>query len=199
MFLPNMPFKSYTKKIFVLKAFLLAGRWTFFMAMGGPVSGKGQLVQIPDCRCAMVTSVSAGKTDIQDVLQRQENRQQMVAIFSLQWLAWTLFWLTNVNGSIIRPLHSDFCAYPNFTEVHIWWQLFLKLHNKINRAKNSTQLPSSSMGVQGFLALPWLWHCILFSGQNGDIAAQLKDLEFSVEFWPSKKSLTEVQRDQISQ
>lgn len=53
------------------------------MAMGGPVSGKGQLVQIPDCRCAMGTSVSAGKTDIQDVLQRQENRQQMVAIFSL--------------------------------------------------------------------------------------------------------------------
>lgn len=54
------------------------------MAKSGPVTGKGQLVQIPDCRHAMGTSVSAGKTDIQDVSQRQENRQQMAAIFSLQ-------------------------------------------------------------------------------------------------------------------
>lgn len=56
----------------------------FFMAMDEPVNRKGQLVQIPDCRCAMGTSVSAGKTDIQDVLQKPENRQQMAAIFSLQ-------------------------------------------------------------------------------------------------------------------
>lgn len=57
----------------------------FFMAMDEPVNGKRQLVQIPDCRCAMGTSVSAGKTDgIQDNLQKSENKQQMAAIFSHQ-------------------------------------------------------------------------------------------------------------------
>lgn len=56
----------------------------FFVAMDEPVNGKRQLLQIPDYRCAMGTSVSAGKIDIQDNLQKSENKQQMAAIFSHQ-------------------------------------------------------------------------------------------------------------------
>lgn len=63
---------------------LFWGEGVFFMAVDEPINGKGQLVEIPDCRCAMGTSVSAGNTDIQATLQKPENRQQMAAIFHHQ-------------------------------------------------------------------------------------------------------------------
>lgn len=171
----------------------------FFTAMDEPVNGKGQLVQIPDCRCAMGTSVSAGKTDIQDILQKPENRQQMAAIFSLQWPAWTLFWLATVNGSIIWPVPSDFSIYLKLREVHIWWKLFLKLCN-INRASNITQFPSSSMGEHGYLTnCSQAPTCVLSSGQTGDVPAKVEDPHFTTGFCLSTRGLTEVQRDQIAQ
>lgn len=133
-------------------------------------------------------------TDIQDTLQKPENRQQMAAVFHHQWLTWTLLankceWLHYLTNSL-RFLHLS-----KVERTAYWWLLFLKLPNKA-RANNSTQVPSSSVGEQGCLAAHRLWPCILSHDQNGNVHAQLKGTGFSVGFSLSTTSLTEVQRDQ---
>lgn len=123
-----------------------------------------------------------------DTLQKPKNRQQMAAIFIHQWLAWTPFWLTSVNGLIICPVLSDLCIYLKLRKLHTWWQLFFKLPNK-NKASKQHSIPRH-------FAVHRLCLFLLSRGQNGDIHAQLKGPGFSVGFWLSATSLTEVQRDQ---
>lgn len=123
-----MPFSCYSNKNLCPEASLLWWGW--------------QLAQILDCRCAVGNICLSRKEWHPDTLQKLNNRQQMAAIFIHQWLAWTPFWLTSVNGLIICPVLLDFCIYLKLRKLHTWWQLFFKLPNK-NKASNNTQFPDA--------------------------------------------------------